>query len=101
MTGLFDPIRIGRLTLPNRIIMPPLTRGRAGDAGISDCARSVPHSPNNAWDDVAFSRRVFRASVSSSGSRSGKGRLPISWWANTDKAGHWVLIVQLVQWQSL
>jgi N-ethylmaleimide reductase len=34
MTSLFDPIRIGRLTLPNRIIMPPLTRGRAGGAGI-------------------------------------------------------------------
>lgn len=27
MTSLFDPIRIGRLTLPNRIIMAPLTRG--------------------------------------------------------------------------
>jgi N-ethylmaleimide reductase len=36
MTSLFDPIRIGRLTLPNRIIMPPLTRGRTGDAGIPD-----------------------------------------------------------------
>ena len=36
MTSLFDPIRIGRLTLPNRIIMPPLTRGRTGGAGIPD-----------------------------------------------------------------
>ncbi len=27
---------MGRLTLPNRIIMPPLTRGRAGGAGIPD-----------------------------------------------------------------
>ncbi len=34
MPRLFDPIRIGRLTLPNRIIMAPLTRGRAGGAGI-------------------------------------------------------------------
>ncbi len=34
MTSLFDPIRIGRLTLPNRIIMAPLTRGRTGGAGI-------------------------------------------------------------------
>ena len=34
MTGLFDPIRIGRLTLPNRIIMAPLTRGRTGAAGV-------------------------------------------------------------------
>jgi N-ethylmaleimide reductase len=36
MTSLFDPIRIGRLTLPNRIIMPPLTRGRTGGAGVPD-----------------------------------------------------------------
>lgn len=29
MTSLFDPITIGDLTLPNRIFMAPLTRGRA------------------------------------------------------------------------
>src|SRR5258708_35629875 len=28
MTTLFDPIKIGRLTCPNRIWMAPLTRGR-------------------------------------------------------------------------
>ncbi len=36
MTRLFDLIRIGRLPLPNRIIMAPLTRGRTGGAGIPD-----------------------------------------------------------------
>ena len=36
MSSLFDPIRIGRLTLPNRIILAPLTRGRTGGAGIPD-----------------------------------------------------------------
>ncbi|HTL69415.1 MAG TPA: alkene reductase [Lacunisphaera sp.] len=30
MPGLFDPLRVGALTLPNRIIMAPLTRCRAG-----------------------------------------------------------------------
>lgn len=34
MSALFDPVRVGRFTLPNRIIMAPLTRGRTGDAGI-------------------------------------------------------------------
>ncbi|MEO8307853.1 MAG: alkene reductase [Pseudomonadota bacterium] len=29
MTDLFSPLRLGPLTLPNRIIMAPLTRGRA------------------------------------------------------------------------
>jgi 2,4-dienoyl-CoA reductase-like NADH-dependent reductase (Old Yellow Enzyme family) len=30
MTSLFDPIQVGALTLPNRIIMSPLTRSRSG-----------------------------------------------------------------------
>jgi N-ethylmaleimide reductase len=35
MTTLFDPIRIGALELPNRIVMAPLTRSRAvGDARV-------------------------------------------------------------------
>jgi N-ethylmaleimide reductase len=33
MTSLFDPIQIGALTLPNRIIMAPLTRARAPGGG--------------------------------------------------------------------
>lgn len=32
MTTLFDPLQLGDLTLPNRIIMAPLTRCRARDA---------------------------------------------------------------------
>ena len=31
MPTLFDPLVVGDLTLPNRIIMAPLTRQRAGD----------------------------------------------------------------------
>ena len=34
MHTLFDPLRVGELTLPNRILMAPLTRRRAGDARI-------------------------------------------------------------------
>jgi len=30
MATLFDPLRVGDLTLPNRIVMAPLTRSRAG-----------------------------------------------------------------------
>lgn len=32
MTTLFDPLKVGRLELPNRIVMAPLTRNRAPDA---------------------------------------------------------------------
>ncbi|MEP6546596.1 MAG: alkene reductase [Gammaproteobacteria bacterium] len=34
MTTLFDSLKIGDITLPNRIIMAPLTRSRAGSARI-------------------------------------------------------------------
>jgi 2,4-dienoyl-CoA reductase-like NADH-dependent reductase (Old Yellow Enzyme family) len=34
MTSLFDPLKAGDLTLPNRIIMAPLTRSRAGSERI-------------------------------------------------------------------
>jgi 2,4-dienoyl-CoA reductase-like NADH-dependent reductase (Old Yellow Enzyme family) len=33
MPGLFDPISLGALNLPNRIVMAPLTRSRADSAG--------------------------------------------------------------------
>ena len=32
MTTLFDPLKVGALTLPNRIVMAPLTRNRAPNA---------------------------------------------------------------------
>lgn len=34
MPSLFDPLKIGDLTLPNRMIMAPLTRARAGESRI-------------------------------------------------------------------
>ena len=33
-TDLFDPVRLGPYTLANRIVMAPLTRSRADDAGV-------------------------------------------------------------------
>ncbi|MFC3227477.1 alkene reductase [Marinibaculum pumilum] len=34
MPNLFDPVTIGELSLPNRVIMAPLTRLRAGDSHV-------------------------------------------------------------------
>ncbi len=44
MTNLFDPIRVGRLTLPNRVIMAPLTRGRTGAEGVDGLGNTPPSS---------------------------------------------------------
>lgn len=40
--NLFSPIQLGRYTLPNRIVMAPLTRNRAG-------AGNVPHALNELY----------------------------------------------------
>ena len=34
MTSLYDPMKIGSMTLANRIVMAPLTRNRAGSGGV-------------------------------------------------------------------
>ena len=34
MPSLFDPIEVGKLTLPNRVVMAPLTRNRAGEGQV-------------------------------------------------------------------
>ncbi|MFC6082617.1 alkene reductase, partial [Sphaerisporangium aureirubrum] len=34
MADLFEPVRLGRLRLPNRLVMSPMTRSRADDHGI-------------------------------------------------------------------
>jgi N-ethylmaleimide reductase len=34
MTGLFDEVKLGPITLPNRMVMAPLTRNRADRAGV-------------------------------------------------------------------
>ena len=34
MSSLFDSLEVGRLTLPNRVVMAPLTRSRAGRDGV-------------------------------------------------------------------
>ena len=34
MSNLFDPVKIGRLKLKNRIFMPPMTRSRADENGV-------------------------------------------------------------------
>ena len=34
MSRLFDPLKVGALELPNRVIMAPLTRKRSGDERV-------------------------------------------------------------------
>lgn len=43
-TNLFSPIQLGPLTLPNRIVMAPMTRLRAGDGGVPISANATYYS---------------------------------------------------------
>ena len=63
MPGLFDPLRLGSLDLPNRIVMAPMTRSRADDAGVpTDIVATVSDliraAGLNLWDvSMWFNRK--------------------------------------------
>jgi 2,4-dienoyl-CoA reductase-like NADH-dependent reductase (Old Yellow Enzyme family) len=44
MTTLFDPLTIGAMTLRNRVVMAPLTRGRADAGGIPNAMMAEYYS---------------------------------------------------------
>ena len=41
-TDLFNPVKLGPYELKNRIVMAPLTRSRADDAGVPGVKTTVP-----------------------------------------------------------
>ncbi|MFC5291051.1 alkene reductase [Actinokineospora guangxiensis] len=41
MTSLFDSHRLGELTLPNRVVMAPMTRARAGEDGLATASMAA------------------------------------------------------------
>ena len=45
MPSLFDPLRLGALTVPNRIFMAPLTRCRAGEEHIANALMAEHYRP--------------------------------------------------------
>ena len=46
MTTIFDPLKLGELVLKNRIVLAPMTRGRAGDSRV----------PNDLLEQYYFQR---------------------------------------------
>jgi len=44
MTTLFDPVQLGELSLPNRIIMSPLTRCRASEGRVPNALMTEYYS---------------------------------------------------------
>ena len=49
MPTLFDPIQLGDISAPNRIIMAPLTRGRAEAGHVPGDLILTHYQPGRAW----------------------------------------------------
>src|SRR5215207_8807648 len=88
MPTLFDPLRIGGLELPNRIVMAPLTRARAGCDGVS-----------NALMAQYYAQRASAGLIISEA--TGISREGLGWpdapglWSDTQVAG-WKLVTDAV-----
>src|ERR1700753_4124930 len=57
MPSLFDPLTIGDLKLPNRVIMSPLTRLRAGESKVPN-ALMVEYYAKRAWAGLVITECV-------------------------------------------
>ena len=62
MSPLFTPVRIGRLTLPNRLVMAPMTRSRSDDAGVPDALVSLYYA-QRAGAGLILSEGVFPSAM--------------------------------------
>ncbi|MFJ8744392.1 hypothetical protein ACIRL2_34070 [Embleya sp. NPDC127516] len=46
MPGFFEPLTVGKLELPHRLVMAPMTRNRANDAGVISPAVAAGNRPH-------------------------------------------------------
>ena len=70
MSALFTPVQVGRYTLANRMVMAPMTRSRADDAGVpSDLV--VTYYAQRASAGLIISEGVFPTAMG-----KGYGRTP-------------------------
>jgi len=62
MEKLFTPVQIGRYTLPNRLVMAPMTRSRADEAGVPSELVSVYYA-QRAGAGLIISEGVFPSAM--------------------------------------
>jgi N-ethylmaleimide reductase len=62
MQKLFTPVQIGRYTLPNRLVMAPMTRSRADEAGVPSEMVSVYYA-QRAGAGLIISEGVFPSAM--------------------------------------
>lgn len=62
MDMIFTPVQIGRYTLPNRLVMAPMTRSRADEAGVSSELVSIYYA-QRAGAGLIISEGVFPSAM--------------------------------------
>ncbi len=88
MTQLFTPIQIGRYTLPNRLVMAPMTRSRSNDDGIpGDLV--VQYYAQRASAGLIITEGVFPAAM-------GKGYVRTPGMTNDAQAQAWRKVTEAV-----
>lgn len=88
MSQLFTPVQVGRYTLPNRLIMAPMTRSRADDNGIpSDLV--VTYYAQRASAGLIISEGVFPSAM-------GKGYVRTPGIATADQIAVWKKVTEAV-----
>jgi len=88
MSQLFTPVQVGRYTLPNRLIMAPMTRSRSDDNGIpSDLV--VTYYAQRASAGLIISEGVFPSAM-------GKGYVRTPGIATADQIAVWKKVTEAV-----
>lgn len=88
MEKLFTPVQIGRYTLPNRLVMAPMTRSRADEAGIPTEMVSVYYA-QRAGAGLIISEGVFPSAM-------GKGYVRTPGLATAEQVAAWKKVTDAV-----
>ncbi|MEK7415049.1 MAG: alkene reductase [Planctomycetota bacterium] len=92
MSQLFAPVRIGRHTLPNRLVMAPMTRSRADDAGVPGDLVSLYYA-QRASAGLIISEGVFPSAM-------GKGYVRTPGIASDAQVAAWKKVTEAVHAQG-
>ncbi|MBI3562875.1 MAG: alkene reductase [Gammaproteobacteria bacterium] len=88
MTTLFDPLRVGDLLLPNRIVLAPLTRSRAGAARVPNALMAEYYAQR------ASAGLIITEATSVTPQGVGYADTPGIW--SAEQVAGWMLITQAV-----
>lgn len=88
MTTFFTPVSVGRYVLPNRLVMAPMTRSRAGDDGVPN-ALTLKYYAQRASAGLIITEGVFPTAM-------GKGYVHTPGIETDEQVGGWKKVTDAV-----